>query len=439
MKVLRKVKNRTKKSVKMIIDHFKYEKIIDLNQSQWWSYDKLRQFQNKRLKYIVAYAYKNIPAYRKKYEQAHVTPKDIRSVDDLHKLPITTRQEMQDNTDFVNENLITAKLYTGGSTGTTLRYYESLESGKMRWNAHFRGWRWSGYDYGRQKLAVVSSAQGIIEGENTLNLFGNLKESNIKENLQKILEFRPQRLRGYVSSLYILARYCIDHGMQIGFIKSINPIAENLYDFQRKTIEHAFGGEVFEEYCCNDGGACAWECSVHEGLHYNMERAVIEQIDGEAIVTDLWNKAMPFIRYRNGDAVTFLENECSCGRNLPLIKVKGRTNDILIGPDGPISPTLLMRQGVKGYEADGEVRHFWSGIRTAQFVQKPGYKLKINLVKNKNCDEQEIRSFEQNIRKLVGGMEIDVNIVNTIPATSKGKRNFIINEDKQLLKQWGLL
>lgn len=438
MYVVGKVKSRTKRTIRKIINFFKYEKIVDLKHSQWWSYDKLREFQNRRLEKIVAYAYENIPAYRKKFERARVTPEDIRSIEDLSKLPITTREEMQDNQDFVNKDLVTGELYTGGSTGATLRYFESFESGKIRSGVHLRGWRWNGYEHGKQKLAVVSSAQGVVEGENTLNLLGDLSELNIKKNLGKILEFRPQYLRGYVSSLYILANYCIDHNIKIDFVESINTISENLYDFQRESIEQAFGGKVFEEYCCNDGGACAWECEAHEGLHYAMERAVIEEVNGEVIVTDLWNRAMPFIRYRNGDSVTFLKKECSCGRKLPLIKVKGRTNDILIGPKGPISPTYVMHNWYDGSKYE-ENREFRTGISLMQFIQKPNYMLIINIVKNPNWTQNMFREFEAAMRKTFVGMQMSINIVDFLEATAKGKRYFIINEDRELLKQWGYL
>lgn len=437
MNLIHRGKNRAKQLTKEAVNFFKYEKIVDLNQSQWWDYKTLRDFQHKRLKKILTYAYKNIPAYRRKFEQAQVTPKDIHCTEDLHKLPITTREEMQNNPDFANQDLITTTLYTGGSTGSTLKYFESLECEKIRWNTHLRGWRWNGYEYAKKKLAVITSAQGVVRGKNTLNLFGDMNELNIKENLTQTLAFRPPHIRGYVCSLYIMAKYCLDQGIKIDFVESINTISENLYDFQREVIEKAFGGKVFEEYVCNDGGACAWECDAHDGLHYAMERAIIEEIDGEMIVTDLWNKAMPFIRYRNGDSVTFLEKKCSCGRELPLIKVKGRTNDILISRKGPVSPAFIVHHGSGLVGLDKKMKHFRSGIRMIQYVQKPGYKLQINLVKNDWCSEGEIVDFTQNIQEIFGDMEIEILIVDTIPGTAKGKRQFLINEDKELLKKWG--
>ena len=412
---------------------FGYDPIVDLNKSQWWRKEELTSFQNQRLRRIIQYAYSSIPGYEKKFDEAGVKPDDITTVHDLVKLPITTREEMQDNEDFINRNLISDVLYTGGSTGTSLKYYESYEAGRIRWNSHFRGWNWMGYDYFKDSVAIISSAQGILEGKDTINLLGDLTEENLKNNVKQLLDYAPMFIRGYVGSVYILAKYCLDHKIEISSIKAINVISENLYDFQREVIESAFKCKVFEEYCCNDGGACAWECAEHNGLHYVMERSIIESDNGEMIVTDLWNKAVPFIRYKNGDLITFLDKKCNCGRELPLIKVKGRDNDILISDKGAISPTYLMYHGI-GYHHGVKFR---SGISSIQYVQKPGFILEVNLVKNSWCREEEITDFIKVVETITPGLRLKINFVQEIPKTGKGKRQFIINEDKELLRKWG--
>lgn len=404
--------------------------------SEYWPLKKLEKLQNKRLKFILNYAYNNIPGYRAKFDEAGIVPSDIKTKEDLIKLPITIREELQNNPDFINAKLITNTLYTGGSTGTSLEYYESELAGKMRWNAHLRGWSWNGYKPGK-KLAVISSTQGVINCDNTLNLSGDLSDQNLKSNVEELIKFKPEYIRGYVSSIYILAKYILDNDINIEGVQSIDPISENLYDYQREVIEKAFHCKIFEEYCCNDGGACAWECEKHEGLHYFMERAIIEEIDGEMVVTDLWNLAMPFIRYKNGDSVSFLKRNCSCGRNLPLITVKGRTNDILISREGPISPSFLTHHGIGMSSLDSN-GSFKSGIRMAQYKQKPNFILEVNLVLNTWCTDEEINSFKEKISEIAKGMEIKLNIVDTITTTEKGKRRFIINEDKELLKKWDL-
>lgn len=409
---------------------------VNLKQSQWWSLDRLRDYQNARLRKIVRYSYDHIPAYRKKYDAHGITPSDIHSVEDLPKLPLTTREEMQENPLFVNQSLIANTLYTGGSTGSPLRYYESRKGRIVRWNAHLRGWQWNGYEPGRKREAVIAAAQGGIgENRKTLTLVGDMTSDSLAQNIARLSDFKPQHLRGYVGSLYLLARYCLERGISFPSIESINPISENLYAFQRETMEHAFGCPVFEEYCCNDGGACAWECDEHLGLHYCMERAVIEEHDGEMIVTDLWNKAMPFIRYQNGDRVNFLKQECPCGRQLPLIRVHGRANDVIITPSGPLAATYLMFHGVKY----NDPKHFRSGFRAIQYVQKPGYLLEIYAVLNEWCSRDEIQKFLREVESITHGMHVTLHEVDDLPASPKGKRQFIRNDDTELLRRSGLM
>ena len=412
--------------------------IPNFNKSQYWSLEKLEKFQNKRLKKIIVYAYNNIPGYRKKFDLAGIKPSDIQSKNDLHKIPITTREELQDNKCFVNKKRIFETLFTGGSTGSPLKYYDSKESAIVRMNAHYRGWLWNGYKPGK-RLAIISSAQGIVTGKNILNLIGDSTEKDLNENAEALINFKPQHIRGYAGSIYVMAKHCLENNLQIKDVESINTISENLYDYQREMMEKVFNCKVFDEYCCNDGGASAWECRKHTNLHYVMERAIIEKKSGMMIVTDLWNKAMPFIRYQNGDAVTFVDKQCACKRQLPLIKVKGRNNDMIISKRGIISPTFLMHHGIGLTSIDKKKVNFKSGIRSVQYVQKPGYVLEINIVKNSWCSEDEIEKFKRRIFELTHGMKQIITFVNEIPTTKKGKRSFIINEDKKLLKKRGYL
>lgn len=406
----------------------------NLEQSQWWDYERLLAFQERRLRQIVSYAYERIPGYRQRFKAAGICADDIRTLKDLRKIPITTRSDLQHDLSFVNAELINATLYTGGSTGTPLEYYESYLATNMRRRAHLRGWAWNGYSMGH-RLAVITSAQGVVPGNNVLNLVGSMATTDLIHNVEQLQNFRPQYLRGYVSSLYLLARYVVDNDIKISGVLSVNPISENLYDYQREVMHAAFGCPVFEEYVCNDGGACAWECDAHAGLHYSMERAIIEEIDGEMIVTDLWNMAMPFIRYRNGDAVTFLPGKCACGRQLPLVKVKGRTNDIIISPTGLVSPSFLLHHGCGIATVDTDSR-FVRGIMAVQYIQLPNYVLKVNVVKDNHCTDVELDDFRCRVAEECQGMTIQLNVVDELPATPKGKRSFVVNTDSDLLQMW---
>jgi phenylacetate-CoA ligase len=85
------------KKIQSLLDSIKFRQIINLNQTQWWTLQELFEFQENRLRKIVKYSYNHIPGYREKFNQAGVSPKQVRSLDDLSKLPIITRDELQNN------------------------------------------------------------------------------------------------------------------------------------------------------------------------------------------------------------------------------------------------------------------------------------------------------------------------------------------------------
>src|SRR5665647_679625 len=177
---------------------WRYRSSPDLSASQYWSLAQLDQFQNARLKVILRYAYNCIPAYRRKFTQAGITPNDIQTKKDLVKLPVTTREEMQSNSDFVNARRIADTLNTGGTSGTPLEYYNSELGSEMQSRAHLRGWAWNGYTPGK-KMAVISSAQGHVEADEMLHLAGDFTDESLESNVAALIEFKPQHLRGYVS------------------------------------------------------------------------------------------------------------------------------------------------------------------------------------------------------------------------------------------------
>lgn len=90
-----------------ITEFLKNNRMIDLNQSQWWSIDKLGDFQNRRLRKIIQYSYQYIPGYRKKFDSIKLKPGDIKTKNDLYRIPVTTRRELQNNKGFVNSIVIT--------------------------------------------------------------------------------------------------------------------------------------------------------------------------------------------------------------------------------------------------------------------------------------------------------------------------------------------
>jgi phenylacetate-CoA ligase len=130
----------------------------------------------------------------------------------------------------------------------------------------------------------------------------------------------------------MFARFVRDEG--IGGIrpKGIISSAEVLTPENRELIETTFGCRVFDRYGCREVSVIASECGEHQGLHINADNLLVETVtdqgpvrgeDGEVLITDLRNFAMPLIRYRIKDVGRLLPQACGCGRGLPLMRISG--------------------------------------------------------------------------------------------------------------------
>lgn len=406
----------------------------DLQGSECWSLEQQRSYQSERLVAIFRHHYENTPGYRELCRRHGSSIDSVSGIQDIGRLPIVERSWLRNNSHAVNHRYrFGAVMHTGGSTGEPLEYVGCRRYHLLREQAHFRGWGHFGL-HDPSEFVVLASAQGRLA--TARNLSGELDSENARNVIESLNSAECRYVRGYASSVYIVAMYMLQQGIGNHTVRAFNLISENLYDWQREAISAAFPmSEVYEEYCCNDGGASAWECHVHAGLHEAVERAIIEPSDtGEMVVTDLWNRAMPFVRYRNGDfLVSRTLESCPCGRTLPRIKVRGRANDILVTPFGPVSPTYLMMWGA-GYAYTGAVHN--RGFSQIQYVQTPAYQLTVNLVKNEQYTAADLRRLQKQVDRICRGMTVDYRFVDRIETTPSGKRHFVINMDRDLLAQW---
>jgi phenylacetate-CoA ligase len=417
-----------------------------LKQTQWWPLDKLKEMQNAKLQKLVLHAYTNVPYYNNLFNNLGLLPEDIRTQEDLTKLPILAKQIITSNfedfkaKDFHKYHPILNK--TGGSSGEPLQYYITKDLASINWAGMFRGWEWAGYNLGNKRITIGGSS--LIPGgkislfnkirwalERNLPLSGvHLTEEILESHVNKIIKYKPDFFYGYSSAIYVLTDYCKQMGIDEIQPKAVFTTAEMLLPRYRFLIEEQFQCEVYDQYGSNDGGIQALECDEHNGLHITTEKAIVEIVDdegnpvepgnsGRIIVTDLHNYAMPFIRYENGDMGTLSTEQCPCGRGLPLLKsLEGRTSDILkfsngVSISGPAVTLIFKDCAVKQY----------------QLVQTGHNELSVNIIKGNNYSQRDENHF-MNVLKHHAGKEISISInyVNEIPPTKAGKHRFIINE-----------
>lgn len=418
-----------------------------LQKSQWFSSNKLKGIQKRRLRLLLQHAYNNVPYYHKLFKTRHLRPQNIRSIEELAKMPIISKEDFRDSFwEFVSRNFQTYRPRlnsTSGSTGEPFRYYLGREATAIANAALWRGWGYAGYRFG-DKMAVLAGLSLVPEKQSPFSqiisrtIFRktklpaiNLRRNILKQYAKKIMRFKPKFIRGYPSSLYFFADFLKEEGLDDIRPKDILTTAEMLFPYQRKLLEEVFHCEVFDGFGALDGGTTAFECEEHSGYHIAMEKTIMEFLDkngnpvtgerGRIIATDLYNYAMPFIRYDTGDMGVLSDETCQCGRGLPLMKeILGRTTDILKFKNGSIlsgpSLTLIFK--------DFDIKQY-------QLIQRRDDSLSVKLIKGKTYTEEDTLRLHMILRKNIGeGVEIEFDFVDCIPTTEIGKWKLIISEAK---------
>jgi len=242
-------------------------------------------------------------------------------------------------------------------------------------------------------------------------------------------EFKPKIVRGYASAVYLFAKFMLHEGVENIKPKAVITSAETLFDYERKTIEEAFGCEVYDFYGAREAAAISSECSEHSGYHVSAENYVLECVKegertasgdtGVILVSNLRNYAMPFIRYEIGDLGRLCDEVCSCGRGLPLMSsIEGRTTDIIVTQDGNFISTPVLTLIFKDLP-----------VKQYQVIQEKREKITVKIVRGSGYSEKDTRYIMRGMRKFIGGaIQIHVEFVGSVPLTNSGKRKPIISK-----------
>lgn len=333
-----------------------------LGKSQHWSKEEMEQFQFKALYRLLDHCRNNIPHYQKLFAKiSFELERDFRGLSDLPKLPLMTKRTAR----AAGTDLLSTKLKkdcimdkTSGSTGEPFSIHISHEQITFEKATVWRHWGWAGYKF-RTPMAIVRTyvpkqGEPLIKHDLIRNFryysAYHLNEGNARDYLTDMNKFEAAIVRGYPSSLYFLAKFKLDTGIELPRVKAILTASETLTDNQRKTIERAFDARIFNWYGLAEQVVTANECEFHEGMHLNQEygywefekRSYLSENQRMIIGTNFRNHAMPLLRYETGDiAIIGNEQQCLCGRSLPLIKaIVGRKDDFITTSDGTLIPSV---------------------------------------------------------------------------------------------------
>jgi len=431
-----------------LVDLYRHTHVIKdykfLMKSQYWSEDKLHKYRNIKLKNLINQVYNFVPYYKSIFDKLKLIPMDIQSIDDLKLLPILTKDIIKEQPNsFIATNYSKFGKWpkaTGGSTGVPLKYYLSYKSLSLASACILRAWNECGYKIG-DKIIYFGGASLIGNINYKLQIYYLLKntiplsaiilsEKALSLYVQKIRSSKARFMYSYASSAYNLANYILEHNINDIFLTAISTTAEVLLPKYRENIEKAFHCKVYDQYGANDGGISSFECKKYNGFHYNADCVILEAIDdnnkpvnfglkGNAVVTDLNNFTMPFIRYKLDDEIVLDRKKCSCGRGLPLIKeVRGRNSDYIINNTGEKVHRVFFNHLFTKMEF----------IRKYQVIQNNNFEIEFHFVIDKERYNNEKFDKIKNIMiNKFTNMKININIVDEIAVSNNNKYRYIIN------------
>ncbi|MBQ9065292.1 MAG: phenylacetate--CoA ligase [Blautia sp.] len=346
------------------------------------SHEQIREWQSERLVNQVKNVWDNVPLYRQRMEEAGVTPDDIKSVDDLHKLPFTTKDDLRDAYPY---GLLARPLSecvriqsTSGTTGRRVVAFYTQHDLDLWEECCARAITAAGGT--NEDVCQVSYGYGLFTGGPGLNggshkvgcLTLPMSSGNTDRQIQFMTDLGATIICCTPSYAAYLAESIHERGVrdQIRLKAGIFG-AEAWTEEMRNDIQDKLGIKAFDIYGLTEisGPGVSFECSEQKGMHVNEDHFIAEVINpktgevlpegekGELVFTSITKEAFPLLRYRTRDICILSRKKCSCGRtHVRMTKPLGRSDDMLIVKGVNVFPsqieTVLMN---KGYPANYQI------------------------------------------------------------------------------------
>lgn len=425
-----------------------------LREQERWPAERLREYQNERLREVTAAAFQQSRYYRQLMQDARLGRNDIKGVDDLPKLPLLLKETVRSRAD----DLTTAAQprsgwlhgHTSGTTGTPLGLWYDRQTCVMT-NAvdrQHKSWaglgddQWIGVFLGRVVVPVENQQAPFwrvnqVHRQVWFSSF-HMSDDNLALYVAELQRRRIRALEGYPSTLYILANFLVRRGRTLP-MTAVVCSSETLHQAQRECIEAAFGCRLSDFYGLAERCVFAGECG-QGGKHLAETYGYAEIVDeygqpvpdgepGFLVGTSLWNTATPMLRYRTSDVSAIMNEPCACGRTSRRIRdITTKAEDIVVTPDGRmISPSVLTHPFKP-------LKH----VAISQLVQETLDHVVVNLVPTEGYDRGEEASLVSALEARLGrGVRIDVNHVASIPREKSGKFRWVISKvDHSCLVSW---
>lgn len=434
----------------------------------------LEPLQWQRFQSILNHAYANVAYYRDRMTDGGIHPGDIQSPEDLARLPITTKADIQRNfpdriTDQSDDPDDWRYVSTGGTANKLIAVHDFGKRDVAR-AATLRSLRVSGnYRVGKSMVEIPPDACNLFcgaEGQSNDGVMrhfwkmvrsGRVRDSAAIRDLRGQIEIhwffrnkvyaalaardtavppesvdacidqlrrdRPYLLKALPTYLHLIAQRVAETGAEPLPIRIVKPMGASVSPVIRETIASAFAGQYREDYGSAELGGIACDCDAQEGLHVFSDLFLVEVIKGDGsagegelgriVITDLFNHAMPLIRYQIGDVGRLFQAPCKCGRTTPRLFVDGRLEDTVVNSDGKIITSDQITDLMYGQ----------GGIEAFQLIEKQPGRFELLVVPTAN---QQNGDWTGDLQRLLDdNVEIRQFVVQSIKPETGGKYRMV--------------
>ncbi len=338
-------------------------------------YEQLRQLQNERFMKQLRHVWEDVPYYRKKMEDKGVTIDDIHSVEDLHKLPFLSKDDLREAYPYGLKGKPLEECVrihsTSGTTGKRVVAFYTQHDVDLWEDCCARAIVAAGGT--KEDVVHVAYGYGLFTGGAGLHggshkvgcLTLPMSSGNTERQLQFMEDLGSTILCCTPSYAAYLAESIHERGLEDRIhLKAGIFGAEAWSEDMRQDIQNKLGIKAYDIYGLTEtsGPGVAYECSEQTGMHINEDHFIAEIIDpdtgevlpegskGELVFTAITKEAFPLLRYRTKDICVLTREKCSCGRtHVKMSKPMGRSDDMLIIRGVNVFPsqieTVLMQQG----------------------------------------------------------------------------------------------
>jgi phenylacetate-CoA ligase len=409
--------------------------------------EEIKAYQFNRLKELLIHCEQNVPFYRRRFRESGFSAGGFSSMAQMKVVPPLTRQDLQEHwKDIIAVNYRDKRLHSGssgGSTGQPVSYRKDSHATSAGQAAHLLGWSLSGWKMSMKGLhiwgnpATVNEEWGRLSSKMKARIFRHHKfpayrlndGTRLNELYQLIKKQKYDYIDGYTNAIYHFAGYLKARGLSFDHkIKFVLTTAENLHDFQRRTIEETIG-PIFDTYGCSEINSIAYECSQCKQYHIMDPHVCLEfgkplESFGTAplIITDLDNFAFPLVRYMNGDlGIPAGRDAGECDLNFSVMTaVSGRETDLIKLKDGGVLSVPSFFGSMLLRKVNGLIQY--------QVEKVSEDMLHINLVTSERFTSNDLETVESALKEYINGqIGYSIRYVDAIDVSGSGKFKLVID------------